>query len=152
MCAAVWLVVGRLPQGSRLRRAVLLRGCLRAYAAFNRGDLPVFLSTFDPHIVYEVGDVRDWPEEQRVKGLAGIRDMARNWHRSWDFCFELQELHDLDRDRFLLLGEFSMTGTESGVPLEHVPWAQIGTVRRGRWIRVENFTDRSDARRAAGLA
>jgi hypothetical protein len=132
LCAGLWLLVVRLPPRSRLRRALLLRTCLRAYAAFNRRDLPVFLSMFDPEVVYDVSRVRDWPDQQSFHGL--------------------QELRDLGRDRCLLLSEFRMTGAESGVPLEHVPWAQIGTARRGRWVRVDNFTDRDEALRAAGLS
>jgi hypothetical protein len=152
LCAALWLLVVRLPPRSRLRRALLLRTCRRAYAAFNRRDLPVFLSMFDPEVVYDVSRVRDWPDQQSFYGLAGVTEMALNWYAIWDFSFELQELRDLGRDRCLLLSEFRMTGAESGVPLEHVPWAQIGTARRGRWVRVENFTDREEALRAAGLS
>ena len=48
LSAALWLLVVRLPPRSRLRRALLLRTCLRAYAAYKRRDLPVFLSMFDP--------------------------------------------------------------------------------------------------------
>ena len=152
LSAALWLLVVRLPPRSRLRRALLLRTCLRAYAAFNRRDLPVFLSLFDPEVVYDVSRVRDWPDQQSFHGLAGITEMALNWYATWEFSFELQELRDLGRDRCLLLSEFRMTGVESGVPLEHVSWAQIGTARQGRWVRVDNFTDRDEALRAAGLS
>jgi hypothetical protein len=91
-------------------------------------------------------------DQQSFHGVAGITEMALNWYASWDFTFELQELGDLGSDRCVLLSEFRMTGAESGVPLDHVPWAQIGTARRGRWIRVDNFTDRHEALRAAGLS
>jgi ketosteroid isomerase-like protein len=149
LCAALWTVVRRLPPRSRLRRALLLRTCVRAYAAFNRRDLRVFLSMFDPDVVYDVSHVRDWPDAQTFRGLDGITEMARNWYAVWDFWFELKELHDLGRDRCLLISEFRMTGAESGVPLDHVQWSQIGTARRGRWVRVENYTDRADALRSA---
>jgi ketosteroid isomerase-like protein len=152
LCAALWLPVARLPPRSRVRRALIERTCARAYAAFNRRDLPVFLSMFDPEVVYDVSQVRDWPDQPLFKGLDGIREMALNWYASWEFSFELRELHDLGGDRCLLLSEFRMTGAGSGVPLDHVQWAQIGTARRGRWVRVENFTDRDDALRAAGLS
>ncbi len=152
LCAALWLPVARLPPSSRVRRALLERACTRAYAAFNRRDLPVFLSMFDPEVVYDVSQVPDWPDQPLFKGLDGVRQMALDWYAAWEFSFELRELHDLGGGRCLLLSEFRMTGAGSGVPLEHVQWAQIGTARRGRWVRVENFTDRDDALRAAGLA
>jgi hypothetical protein len=96
--------------------------------------------------------VRDWPDQQSFHGLAGITDTAMNWYASWDFTFELQELRDLGSDRCVLLSEFRMTGAESGVPLDHVPWGADRDGATGRWIRVDNFTDRDEALRAARLS
>ena len=63
LCAALWLPVARLPPRSRVRRALIERTCARAYAAFNARDLPVFLSMFDPEVVYDVSQVRDWLDQ-----------------------------------------------------------------------------------------
>jgi hypothetical protein len=60
--AAGWAVVGRLSPRSRLRRALLIRLCLRAYGAFNRRDLPAFLGLFAPDAVYDTTHVSGWPE------------------------------------------------------------------------------------------
>ena len=103
LCAALWLLVAHLPRGSRVRRALIERACMRAYAAFNRRDLAVFLSMFDPEVVYDVSQVRDWPDRATYTGLEGIREMALDWYASWEFSFELRELHDLGGDRCLLL-------------------------------------------------
>ncbi|MEA2330139.1 MAG: hypothetical protein QOH58_277 [Thermoleophilaceae bacterium] len=148
LCAVLWELMVRLPLHSRLRRRMLVRACLRAYGAFNRRDLPVFLSMFDPEIVYDASNA-DWPERQIYEGLPGMVEMTTDWYSTWqDFRFDLREVHDLGGNRCLLMSEFQMTGQESGVPLEHVQWQQLGTARRGRWVRVDNFTDRAEALRA----
>ena len=129
LCAALWLPVARLPPRPRVRRALIERTCARAYAAFNARVLPVFLSMFDPEVVYDVSQVRDWLDQPMFKCLGRIREMALNWYASWEFSFELRELHDLGDDRCLLLSKFRMTGA---LRVRSGCWRRPVEGRRGR--------------------
>ena len=151
LAGATWEVVVRRPPSSPMRRKLLERNCLRAFSAFNRRDLRVFVSLFDPDVVYDVSHIHGWPDEQVYHGHAGLVNMATNWYAHLNFWFELLELHDLGGPTVLVVGEFQLEGAESGVPLEHVPWIQLATARRGRGVRIDNYSDRAEAMRAAGL-
>jgi ketosteroid isomerase-like protein len=151
LAATTWDVVVRLPPSPRLRRKLLERSCLRTFNAFNRRDLRVFLSQFDPDVVYDVSHVRDWPDDQVYRGHDGLLDMAMNWYTHLNFWFELLELHDLGGATVLVVGEFQLEGAESGVPLDHVPWIQVATARRGRGLRIDNDSEREEALRAVGV-
>jgi hypothetical protein len=152
LAATTWHVVVRLPPSSRLRRKLLERSCLRTFNAFNRRDLPVFLSQFDPDVVYDVSHVHDWPDDRVYHGHDGLLNMAMNWYTHLNFWFELLELHDLGGPTVLVVGEFQLEGVESGVPLDHVPWVQVATARRGRGVRIDNYSEREEALHAVGLA
>jgi hypothetical protein len=52
----------------------------------------------------------------------------------------------------VVLADNRMTGTGSGVALDSVLWTQIATVRRGLCVRVDNYTDRTEALEAVGLS
>jgi hypothetical protein len=151
LAAAAWLVVQRMPPTSRVRRALLVRLCIRTYGAFNRRDLPVFLAAFHRDAVYDASHVAGWPERQSYHGHSGLTEMANDWFATWDFWLELEDVHDLGGNRCLVMADDRMTGTGSGVALESVPWTQIITIRRGLCIRVDNYTDRQEALEAVGL-
>jgi ketosteroid isomerase-like protein len=152
LAAVTWEVVVRLPPSSRVRRTLLERTCLRTFNAFNRGDLPVFLSLFDPDVVYDLSKVHGWPDQQIYRGHAGLLDMAMNWYTHLNFWFELLEVHDLGGPTVLVVGEFALEGAESGVPLDHVPWVQVATARRGRGVRIDNYSELEEAWRATAAA
>lgn len=152
LVAGGWLLVGRLSPRSRLRRALLVRLCLRTYGAFNRRDLPAFLGNFAPDCVYDTTHVAGWPEKQVYHGHSGLTEMANDWFATWDFWLELEDVHDLGGNRCVVLADDRMTGTGSGVALESVLWTQVATVRRGLCVRVDNYTDRNEALEAVGLS
>jgi hypothetical protein len=148
---AAWLVVGRMSPRSRVRRALLLRLCVRTYGAFNRRDLPVFLGIFHPDVVYDTSHVAGWPEKRLYHGHPGLTEMANDWFATWEFWLELEDVHDLGGNKCLVMADDRMTGTGSGVALDSVLWTQVATVRRGLCIRVDNYTDRQEALEAVGL-
>jgi hypothetical protein len=153
LSAAVgWVVVRRLSPRSRLRRAVLVRNVVRTYNAFNRRDLPAFLSGFHPDAVYDMTHVADWPDSQTYHGREGLVEMAQDWFATFDFWFELQEVRDLGGNHCLVLAKDRLTGSGSGVALAPVLWTQLATARRGLCVRVDNYTDREEGLRAAATA
>jgi ketosteroid isomerase-like protein len=152
LVGAGWLVVRRMSPRSPIRRALLLRLCLRTYGAFNRRDLPVFLGIFHPDVVYDTSHVAGWPEKRTYNGHPGLTEMANDWFATWDFWLELDDVVDLGGNRCLVMADDRMTGTGSGVALDPMPWTQVATVRRGMCIRVDNYTNRQEALEAVGLA
>jgi SnoaL-like domain len=151
MAAVGWLVIGRLSPRSRLRRAVLIRNVVRTYNAFNRKDLPAFLGGFHADAVYDMTHVAGWPDRQSYHGREGLVEMAHDWFATFDFWFELQEVHDLGGDRCLVMAKDRLTGSGSGVALAPVLWTQVATARSGLCVRVDNYTDREEALRATNL-
>ena len=151
LVGASWLVVKRMSPSSRVRRALLVRLCVRTYGAFNRRDLPVFLGLFHPEVVYDMSHVAGWPEKQSYDGHSGLSEMANDWFATWDFWFELERVIDLGGNHCVVMANDRMTGTGSGVALESVLWTQVATVRRGLCIRVDNYTNRQEALEAVGL-
>jgi len=152
LAAIGWHVVERLSPRSRMRRAMLVRLCLRTYGAFNRRDLPAFLGNFTSDAVYDTSHVEGWPERQVYQGHAGLTEMARDGFATWDFWLELAEVRDLGGNRVVVLADDRMTGAGSGVELAPVRWTQVATVRRGLCERVDNYTDRREALEAVGLS
>ena len=152
LAAAGWVIVGRLSPGSRLRRAILTRNVVRTYAAFNRRDVEAFLTGFHPDAVYDMAHVAGWPDQQSYHGHEGLVEMARDWFATFDFWFELEQVRDLGGNRCLVMAKDRLTGTGSGVELTPVLWTQLATAKRGLCVRVDNYTDRDEALRAAGVA
>jgi ketosteroid isomerase-like protein len=152
LVGAGWLLVKRMSPRSRVRRALLIRLCLRTYGAFNRRDLPVFLGLFHPDVVYDTSHVAGWPEKRMYHGYEGLTEMANDWFATWDFWLELEDVRDLGGNRCLVMADDRMTGAASGVALQSVLWTQVATVRNGLCIRVDNYTDRREALDAVGLA
>jgi ketosteroid isomerase-like protein len=152
LAALGWMVVGRLSPRSRLRRTVLTRNVARTYDAFNRRDLEAFLTGFHPDAVYDMTHVAGWPDQQRYHGHDGLLEMAHEWFATFDFWFELQEVRDLGGNRCLVMAKDRLTGTGSGVELAPVLWTQLATAKSGLCVRVDNYTDRDEALRAAGLS
>jgi ketosteroid isomerase-like protein len=151
LVGAGWLLVKRMSPRSRVRRALLIRLCLRTYGAFNRRDLPVFLGLFHPDVVYDTSHVAGWPEKRIYHGYEGLTEMANDWFATWDFWLELEDVRDLGGNRCLVMADDRMTGAASGVALQSVLWTQVATVRNGLCIRVDNYTDRREALDAVGL-
>jgi ketosteroid isomerase-like protein len=83
------------------------------------------------------------------KGREAVTEFFRDWLDQWDEHDVQYELTDLGGDRVLVDCHLSARGKRSGAEVEaHV--VQIWTVREGRVVRMELFTDREEGRRAAG--
>jgi ketosteroid isomerase-like protein len=70
----------------------------------------------------------------------------------WDeYVLELKEITAIDADRVFVVQYERARGKGSGVPFER-SWAVLFTMRADKVIRLEFFTDRSEALEAAGLS
>jgi ketosteroid isomerase-like protein len=148
LARAVW----RLPQGSRLRRALLRRVVTLGWEAMNRVDLefglafyhPDVESIFDPR-AQTLGFENSRGREVRLRALAQIYAEFREMH------FHPDELIDLGEDRLLVTGRMKGTGLRSGAPFD-MEWANLWTISGGRVVRDQQFGDRAEALEAAGLS
>jgi ketosteroid isomerase-like protein len=151
LAEALFLTCIRLPAGSRVRRAVILRVAQRSYDAVMRQDMEALLAMYHPELVWDTTQFRDWPESRIYRGREGLREFFDEWFAAMsDVRAEIRDMRDLGGRRTVLFVEMKATGRGSGVEVAF-PWAQVGTVRDGLISEVLNFSNYSDALEAAGL-
>lgn len=118
--------------------------------AWLRGDIDAFLSSLDPEIVWDLTHFREWPESD-YRGIEAVSRFLDEWLEVWDdYEMRVDEILEAPDGRVVTLVWQRGTGHKSGLGME-MEWAQIGTVRDGKIARIDNYDDRSQALRAAGL-
>jgi uncharacterized protein len=119
------------------------------YRRWERGEL-VTVDAFDPEVEFvRIGS--DYPGlAGEWRGLDEMWVAIVDWLRSWEHLrVEAERFYDLD-DRVLVLSRETARGKHSGVLMDH----EIGdlfTLRDGKIVRWENYWERAEALRAAGL-
>jgi ketosteroid isomerase-like protein len=136
---------------SRLRRALLRRNVVSAYAAFSREDFELILVRFSPDVEYEFN-----PGLQTLglggifRGHEGMLEAFGKIAEAWE-SWELEPAYALDLgDRVLLLGFNRSRARGSGVTLEE-EFAELNTARDGLVARHQAFFSWDEGLRAAGL-
>jgi uncharacterized protein len=110
-----------------------------------RGDFDEVLAILDPDIVYRSA------QEAPVQGREAVRAAWERWEASWDEVeMTSEEIIDAG-DRQLQVILFRGRGRGSGVKVE-ARFYEVYTVRDGRTVRWEEFSDRAEALEAAGLS
>jgi ketosteroid isomerase-like protein len=124
-----------------------------AYARFNDAEpgLSTKLATldlYDPDAVY-VNDARD-PDTGIHRGIEAVMQQIGRWVEAYpDLRVEPLEIH-INGDQAFVWVRFSGHGAESGVPID-MELAHVVTIRRGKFLRVEEYAERADGLEAAGL-
>ncbi|MDP9270872.1 MAG: nuclear transport factor 2 family protein [Chloroflexota bacterium] len=130
----------------------IIRG---AYAKFNRakpdtsgeGKL-ASLDFYHPDAVY-VNDAND-PDPGIHRGIGAVREQVRRWVEAYpDLQVEPLEIQT-NGDQAFVWVRFSGHGAESGVPID-MELAHAVTVKDGKVLRVEEYSNRADGLEAAGL-
>jgi ketosteroid isomerase-like protein len=122
----------------------------RGVDAFNRRDKKAWMQACHPEV--ESVPPRDWPEPHTVKGHDDVWDiMVTNME-----IFETAELEIVGpivegEGTLVAQLEGQVVGKTSGA---QVVWSfhQVVTIRDGKAVRFEWFTDRAEALEAAGLS
>jgi ketosteroid isomerase-like protein len=120
----------------------------RLYAAFNAGDREAMLEFAHPEL--ELVAAEQSPLAGTYRGTEGVLEFFRRLFEVWDEGELRREPEELRMvgDRVLAVlrvhARFSATGIELD---EH--WADLWTVRDGKVMRVQVFTDPAEALRAA---
>jgi ketosteroid isomerase-like protein len=118
--------------------------------AFNRGDVPAVIATFDENCeLDEPPEVPDRPGHG-FHGHDGIREWMANLREVAGVQFEPVSF---TTSGDVILSEWASRGLgqASGVPFEWTTFAVIH-VRGGRIVRAQGFLSRDEALKAAGLS
>jgi ketosteroid isomerase-like protein len=118
----------------------------RAFEAwFLRGDSEEALARLDPDIVYKPA------QEEAVQGLDAALASWERWQASWqEQEVTLEETIDAG-DHVIQAILFRGRGRGSGVEVEG-RFFQVLTIKDGKAVRWEEFSDRAEALKAAGLS
>ena len=121
----------------------------RLTEAWERGDLEAQLAEIDPDV--EIVEWPEGPDPRTYHGHAGVVEAGRSWAEPWEWLRnEVSEYVDVG-DRVLTCGRIRVKGKGSAVEVGGDAFS-LHTVRGGKVTRIEFFTDRERALKAAGLA
>jgi len=121
----------------------------RLLDAFERGDLDSQLTLLAPDV--EIVEWPDAPDSRTFRGHDGARQASEAWGEVWEWLrSDVEEVAEV-RDRVVVSGRTHAKGKGSAVEVD-VETFNVYTLREGKVTRVELFTSRGPAMRAAGLA
>jgi ketosteroid isomerase-like protein len=108
------------------------------------GNLDAALAHADPEIVWNP------TQEGQVEGLTAVRATMERWEDSFENLVVTYEESIDAGDRVVLKTHVTGCGRESGVEVEDRTY-MVWSLRRGKVLRMDEFTERADALEAAGL-
>jgi ketosteroid isomerase-like protein len=122
----------------------------RGWDAWLRGDLPGLFANFDPEVVWDTSHFHDWPEAA-YHGIEGVERFLTEWLEVWaDYEIDIDDVVAAPDGRVVTLFQQRGKGRDSGLPME-MSGAQIATLRDAKVTRLDNYEDRGEALRDAGL-
>jgi ketosteroid isomerase-like protein len=148
--AAFARALTRLPPRSRLRQALLRRGALSGWAAWNRGDLDLALVRYAPDYRFEpLHEIVAAGMRDSYHGHAGVREVTADWREAWERMDLIpQEIIDAGNP-FVVLGHFHLRARGSGIEFD-TPLGQVVWVERGLIVR-DHINNWDEALRVAGI-
>jgi ketosteroid isomerase-like protein len=120
----------------------------RLQEAFEAGDLETQLSLIDPDVV--IAEWPDTPDPKTGHGHAGVAAIAASWAEVWEWLrTDVDEFVEAG-DRVLAIGRTRGKGKGSEIEVD-IDSFNVYTVRDGKVTRMEFFTSKEPALRAAGI-
>jgi ketosteroid isomerase-like protein len=121
----------------------------RANDAFDRRDVDAWLSNFSPDIVYR--PVPTFTDSQERRGLDAMRRFMEEWYDAWadDYTTQTESLREYG-DVVIALLRFTGHAKASGLDVVGGIF-QVVRLREGQIAQVEDFTNRAEALKAAGV-
>jgi ketosteroid isomerase-like protein len=115
-----------------------------AFGMQGRGDPAEALADFDPDVVLNS------VEQGSSRGRSAVRENFERWTSAWERSeATLEEFIDTG-DRVVVAAYFRGRGRGSGIELG-ARFYDVFTLRDGKIVRVDEFTERGEALEAAGL-
>jgi uncharacterized protein len=145
------LVLRLLSPRTRLRRALMRRQALSAYAAANRRDFELMFVRYGRDVQLRFDpDLEPLGLGGTFRGHDGVLKVIETFGEAWE-QWELLPAVVLDMgERLVGLGSFRLPGTASGLEFER-EFAQMWTFRDGLVVHEEEFLAWDKGLRAAGL-
>jgi uncharacterized protein len=117
-----------------------------AYAAFGKGDVDSVLAVMDSRISWSEPDTLPWGG--RVSGSKGVAKVFAEALRLIPDLKVKVESYDSAGDVVVARGTFSGTGKKGGK--FKAPFAHVWTMRDGKAVRMQNYTDTAAINAAIG--
>lgn len=123
----------------------------RGYDVFNRRGVDGMVEEFWASDIVMDSTTADLPGAGVYRGLDELREFFATLFSVWE-RWEIEPTKVFDAaDRILLFATIRGRGAASGAAVE-MEWAQLLTLRDEKVVRIENYTDRAKALKAAGLS
>lgn len=104
----------------------------------------------DPEFVWDMSTFRGWPERQVYEGIDGAREFLASWVGAWeDWSLTVEELHAA-ADKVVAFLRQRGRSKATGLPVD-MRFGQVWTFRGGKQLRMEMYSTREEALRAAGI-
>ena len=121
-----------------------------SFLAVGGGDPMAGARFYDPSIEWDMSGVTGWLEKRVYRGREVI-PFLQAWADSWqDWHFDLDEVRDGEGEQvFAAIHEWGI-GAATGAHVDQRRYFAL-TLRGGRAVRVQMFSERAEALKAAGL-
>jgi ketosteroid isomerase-like protein len=123
----------------------------RCWEAWGRHDVEAVLEVLDPAVVWDFSHYDPWQTDPVVTGLPAVRALLEARMRETG-PLGVQATAFFDGGDTVLVHSWLSGEAVEGERRQDERWASVYTLRDGRIVRAETFSDRDDARAAAGLA
>jgi ketosteroid isomerase-like protein len=121
----------------------------RLVELFERRDVEAELALMDPGV--ELAEWPEGPDPKTYRGHAGVLQAAASWDEAWEWLqTDEDEIIDVGDGRVLWCGRTRARGRGSSVEVSTDTF-NVYTLRDGKITKMEFFTSRESALRAAGL-
>ncbi len=117
----------------------------RLFEAYVAGDDEKAVAETDPEFVWNP------VEEAPSQGHDAVRESIRRWEADWDDLRTVPEEFLDAGDRVVVTVHFAGRGRGSGIDVD-VRLYEVWTIHEGKAVRMDEFSERAEALRAAGLS
>jgi ketosteroid isomerase-like protein len=122
----------------------------RLSSAFNSRDLDELLELIDSDV--EWIPIMAALEGRVYRGHDGVRQWVEDLSVDWDYFETHQEEFREIGDRVLVFGRWRARARSSGIELENERASWVMDLQDGKIVRLQTYTDRDEAVKAAGLS
>jgi len=102
--------------------------------------------------VWDMSTFHGWPEKQQYHGPAGVREFLSGWVEAWDdWGMELRATYGAQDGRVVTVARQFGKSKTSGLDAT-MEFAQVWTLEKGRYTRMQMYATPDEALEAAGLS
>src|SRR4051794_6463197 len=122
----------------------------QAVVATSDGDFSAFEAASDPSIEWDMSGVTGWVEQEIYRGPQ-VLEFLEGWRQSWEgWHFDVEEVREGVGGQVLAGIHELATGADTGASVDQRRYL-VSTLRDGKIVRVQMFSDRQEALEAVGL-